>query len=701
MPSSTCGDRKLKNKIEQLVYLFLIASLFFPGTVSALSREQKRIFDSGIYYFNTNGGEACSSAGVDTSSSGSSLDITSIANKYSLQSAIVMQLGGSVIGSYNADEPPVTPASTMKLVIASTLLKSGLDLGQIVDVTRDLYYNGNNDLGTNKVSLQTAMDQMLSRSSNVGANVIMKALGGVGAFTDKANSYGYTHTKVGGYYDPKNDGKNSSTISDQAAAMNDIFSKQDGGYRTAQDALQKAAVNDNHYGVNDDANKWAGTSQVAGNVGKFKVGGKDFIIGLYINKPMTNPDAISGIKNGSEDLAQAAGSASGASQLNNVGASCCSIDSNSLVDSPGAPGVYSSGLQPPYIIEQYAIAVLKDLAQKKGVDEASAVTKEHVLALVTWAYLEGGDTNNSSLFNLYNTGYSSPELNDGAHTTNGLGSYKSFDAGVEATARTLAQTDKKNMAAALLTAGTTAKQFGHAESYSGHDPGTTLWAEAAYNDPSGYEQKWRSAINNVRTDYQNMASLVIGTPEKELLTNRREPSKLDSNIAGSFDTSDPTTCGPTQGAVGIAAEALKLSWPDDSHGTTPTPEYQAAYNQFNPNGPGIADCGGFVATVMHATVDKDYPAGGTSAQEQYVRQHPEKYDVVDKVNRISDLQPGDIMIVNQGSGEGAAGHTYIFVGSQPPNNYDEASASLGSRAANLGKAVLSDSRGNYLRARLK
>ena len=92
-------------------------------------------------------------------------------------------------------------------------------------------------------------------------------MGGVDGFTQKAHNYGYNGTTVKGYYDPSNDGKNTSTIGDEVNAMNHIFATTGADYGQAQDALKEAARSDNFYGVDDDANKWAGTSQVAGNVG--------------------------------------------------------------------------------------------------------------------------------------------------------------------------------------------------------------------------------------------------------------------------------------------------------------------------------------------------------------------------------------------------------------------------------------------------
>ncbi len=129
-------------------------------------------------------------------------------------------------------------------------------------------------------------------------------------------------------------------------------------------------------------------------------------------------------------------------------------------------------------------------------------------------------------------------------------------------------------------------------------------------------------------------------------------------------------------------------------------EYLAAINKLYPKGAsaGGADCGVFVSTVIRSTgADPNYPEVGTSVQLEYVRSHPEKYDVVNQVDNTSQLQPGDIMIVSASSG---SGHTFIFVGNQSNGN-DIASASLSERMPNLGKSYVKDDRGFYTRARLK
>lgn len=389
---------------------------------------------------------------------------------------------------------------------------------------------------------------------------------------------------------------------------------------------------------------------------------------------------------------------------------------NSGIDTNG--GSWNSGLQPPFILEQFAIETLKDVGQKRGAPTSSTVTQEHVTALLAFMFGEGGDINNQDLFNPLNSGLNAPDLIDGAHSGSGVQSFKSFDAGVEATARTIVGSNQSRLADTLVDRSTTAEQFMHALTYYQDFPGNQFWAAASQppNQDSYYQQRLQ-LVQQVRTGYKDIASLVIGTPEKEAVTGNRDASKLQfdggsgtvSESSASFSSCGcssvtNTAIAANPGCAGVAAivnDALLFSWPDSSHGTEKKPEYAQALIDFN-NGIGGIDCGQFVSTVMHASgADPNYPATGTSIQEAYVRAHPEKYDVVNTVSSTADLLPGDILIVNQGGGEGHDGHTYIYVGPQPPNGYNEASASLGQRAANLGNAVLSDVRGNYMRARLK
>jgi hypothetical protein len=109
----------------------------------------------------------------------------------------------------------------------------------------------------------------------------------------------------------------------------------------------------------------------------------------------------------------------------------------------------------------------------------------------------------------------------------------------------------------------------------------------------------------------------------------------------------------------IVATARSLAWDTPGHGidkSAAKPEYQNAmpkYNGATATYP-YTDCGVFVATVMVMSgVDKDYVRRGTPSQRNYVR-GSSKYEVLDNLNSVSQLQPGDIFVNNS--------HTYIYTG---------------------------------------
>lgn len=390
-----------------------------------------------------------------------------------------------------------------------------------------------------------------------------------------------------------------------------------------------------------------------------------------------------------------------------VGAASAGIDSDG--------SIWQSGLQPPYIVEQFALETLKALAQKKGAPVSDTVTPEHVAALVTFIWGEGGDINNPQLFNPMNTGLQHPELIDGQSRADGVQSFKSFDAGVEATARTFVGSNQTRLGDALTNPASTAEDFFNALTYWNQYPGNKPYAAASVTggryDENGtpspqYYDHYIQLLQQVRGDYERMASTVLGTPVKEAIQNITDPTKLQFSGAigdGGVVGTNRTSCLNNGGVVAnnIAQTAVNLSWPTREEGLKkiPKPEYAEALQQFNPGARSDgADCGVFVATVVRSSgADPDYPAVGTGNQEAYVRANPDKYDVVDQVTSTAELQPGDIMIANKGT----AGHTYIFVGTQGESGFNEASASLNQRTANLGTAVLSDSNGAYMRARLK
>ncbi len=355
-------------------------------------------------------------------------------------------------------------------------------------------------------------------------------------------------------------------------------------------------------------------------------------------------------------------------------------------DTPGSQsGIWNSGLQPPYILEQFAIETLKAVAQKKGFQPEDTVTEEHVIALVAFMYGEGGDiANTSSIFNPLNSGIKIAELINGKPANNGTQSFVSFDAGVEATARTIVGSFQSRLADTLVKRGSTANEFMYALTYYDKYPGNKFWAEASVqpNADSYYRQRL-VLVQQVRNRYESIASLIIGTIELEQFKNLTDRSKLQFHPAGSstgggtdaISADAAFDCGSNPGGGAVAGDIIKttlgLAWPDRKPNYYPksgngraesTPAYQQAMPQYNGSS-GLmeyTDCGVFTSTVIRASkADPDYPKRGTWVQLDYVRREKDKWQIIPNPQSTIDLQPGDIMLTDVSN---TGGHTFMYTG---------------------------------------
>jgi hypothetical protein len=364
----------------------------------------------------------------------------------------------------------------------------------------------------------------------------------------------------------------------------------------------------------------------------------------------------------------------------------CSTGSGGIgADNIDNSTIWSSGLQPPYILEQFAIETLKDVAKKENADPSSAVTQEHVIALIAFMFGEGGDINNTDLFNPLNTGLNAPELISGASANNGTQSFKSFDAGVEATARTITGSYQSRLAAVLMQPTSTAQQFMYALSYYDHYPGNKFWAEASVPPlQDSYYQVRLQLVGQVRNNYANTAGLIVGTPAFEEITNQTDKSKLiyhptsdtssstdaqSGKIAGGGNSAD---CGASAVSGSVVQTAINYAWDTSGHGISQAdakPSYQTdmpKYNGSTGENP-FSDCGVFISTVMIASgADPTYPKRGTPTQRAYLSSSS-KYTEI-HASDTSGLKPGDIFI--------STDHTYMYIGPQP-NGKSVAEASLG------------------------
>lgn len=219
-------------------------------------------------------------------------------------------------------------------------------------------------------------------------------------------------------------------------------------------------------------------------------------------------------------------------------------------------------------------------------------------------------------------------------------------------------------------------------------------------DGPGYYQKTIDRMNTmIALAGTALSCSVVGDSSPPSNTSALQTAVCAGGVAQSYG--DGTCAAIPNNPVQIA---INCSWPNRTDGDdnfNPFPGYLALLASVDKNPPYAGrDCGSFVGTVMRASgADPNYPKSGTFNQEPYVRNHPEKYQIIESVSSTAELVPGDILIVNQGGGADAKGHTYIYVGRQANGN-DSASASFKKRYPGLGKAVLRDSRGSYMVARL-
>jgi D-alanyl-D-alanine carboxypeptidase len=665
----------LKRRAQKGVYLVtMVLFLFFAEINTALATNAKNL-QWPLYEPYSN----CSASNTPgTSVDSAKINIDSIVNKYNLQSAIIQEVGGGVVAEFHSDQPPITPASTMKLIIADVALRSGVDLNKTARVTPDIYYAGGNELGAS-VTLKTAMQRMLSSSSNVGANVLMKELGGVGQFTQKAHSYDYKNTNVGGYYDPSNDSKNSSTIADEASAMNHIFSKSSDDYVIAQKALEEAAqikdVEHNHYNVDDDANKWAGTSTVGGNVGKFKEGGKDYIVGVYINK--AGDSVASAIKGSSEELAHAVTGAT----------STPASPSTPTTPTPSTPA--SATPSGPALPSDITNAVKKNKAAYQKAAQAADVPWQLIAAL---HYRETGlSTGNPNIFQI--TGYSGGgDLASQATSAGNFLQKNAVPGNLPENRKPLKQTgnDPEEIKDTLFS------YNGRAQVYAQQAASLGFSASKQPYEGSPY------VMNNYDTKHHNMGIITHDGGGVDGTDTRYGAFAIYAGLGGDVDdttTSAETECPPdnlNQAVPGSAVKtAINYAWPDyhPANYCTERETYKEAIKKARANGEytggdcdsahiGI-DCGGFITRVMRDSgTDPNYnwgpsnpKQGNTVAQQAYLEAQVTagKYEKV-KPTAIEagittgDLQPGDIAINGT--------HTYMYVGKQSGFHGNSASASF-------------------------
>ena len=368
----------------------------------------------------------------------------------------------------------------------------------------------------------------------------------------------------------------------------------------------------------------------------------------------------------------------------------CSDATGTAPTVPGSQtGIWNSGLKPAnaagqYPVEQYIIETLKDIAAKEGGNATDYVTKEHVIGLLAFGWGEGGNLTNDDIWNLWNNGISDPDLLAGSHSGSGVQSFKSFDTGVEANARRLTEPGYSRLITVLKNPNSTAEQFAYALSYYQKYPNNVLWATASNNEPSYYNGEV-SDITQARNHYDDEASTALGPPGHTQNIKLAVKLQFGGSTAGSGGTGGGE-CAPTTGDgsnSSIVQTALSLAWHTNTGHTDPNSEtdaYKTAFGTYDKsfgNADPYTDCGAFVSTVMQLSgADTNYPKLGTAVMLPYLESAKKadgspKYKIIHGPTSTSQLNPGDILVFNNGS----EGHTMIYAGPILGGAFDRIDAS--------------------------
>ena len=372
---------------------------------------------------------------------------------------------------------------------------------------------------------------------------------------------------------------------------------------------------------------------------------------------------------------------------NYVGTLICSNDSGSSpVAGTTAPtqtgSTWAGTAQPPYYLEQYVINILQDIAQKLNVPVSSTVTQEHVVAMIAWAYAEGGNITpiDPNSFNVWNGGLTSrPDLVAGAVNASGLESFNSFNSGVEANAIMMTASYQNRIGTILTQSGSTAEQVEHAIAYYDQTAGDKAWAWGPNSSDAAavlqfnhttYITSLLDRLSAVRQVYAQAASVIIGPGEvgahhvnsSELQftggTSNAGATPVTSGVASTGCGAVSANCQAATGDTKILCEAepyagVYYRWggghgayntfvagcPNPSnppnnqpHGSPPDPTDN---NQSGNPSPCATDCSGLVSIAVDAAFGQNFSWSVGSLESDTTNWQP---------IQEAEVRPGDVVV---------------------------------------------------------
>jgi zinc D-Ala-D-Ala carboxypeptidase len=292
-------------------------------------------------------------SGSPTSAEGVlSKNIEEIVKKYGGHSAVAQQVSDGKVEHYNGNQPPDNVASTIKSVVTVVVIEeqlkklasSGVNVETEIKMFDEIR-GGEDDVYDNPlgqtVSIKTAIEYMLTYSSNATTNALVYYFGGGDQtkfqddnkpkekFTELFKEYGFSTMRASRYLNI-NDGRgtageqatpglqrNSGTALDITKSMYKVF-QDESKYSIAANALRNAKdlakykikETAESVGAKNIANKWGGTvgttplvsPAVTANIGVFEINSKKYVLGVYVNGNYTLETNKEKLRNINKDI---------------------------------------------------------------------------------------------------------------------------------------------------------------------------------------------------------------------------------------------------------------------------------------------------------------------------------------------------------------------------------------------------------------
>ena len=182
-----------------------------------------------------------------------------------------------------------------------------------------------------------------------------------------------------------------------------------------------------------------------------------------------------------------------------------------------------TGVPGPHNLEDWAVWTLKTIAARGGLDPSVTVTREHIIALIAFAWGEGGGIQgHRGKYNPLNlNGWTRvfPELG-GIRSGRGTDDWPSFDSGVEASARALTSRQYSRLRMQLADSTSSSEDFFLALAFPSAYAGNKNWSA---NDAL-HIGKYASLTARVRSNYAKYAGEPLRAAGQTLSGPVRAPS---------------------------------------------------------------------------------------------------------------------------------------------------------------------------------